>query len=448
MLKLLDSKPSSRMPGGATWLWALVISALVMAGAALPMVMSSDTADPVDSAAPAEVAQFAAAEEAVTRAEAASGAVEVEAASGAVEVKEALKTTSTQQLPAKSPPKTLLPPPPSPRPHQAPPPSPETLLEKQKRLEKEAELLEQQRQNLQQEHEQLKQAAESIRQRQRNLITALQVDLCTMRTIMLELLGRVSYDPSYSFLVEHYEKMKARLHSIAVHLGGCPELINLLPVNPGYSSINFNLLPEAAASSAGAPPASAPSKTATEDLYNAAEMGDHEALLKALKDGANVDHVDVATTKTALHWASLCGRPEDMKALLKAGASVDVMTKSGVTPLIFAASQGWDDCVPLLLEGGANKALDLGGNLNERYTALYYAKNKGKLKNVYPREDDCVSLLLNKALETNKGWTAVAAAKEKVGKGRYVNVIKQLSDDSVQLCLLCKDVHLCDHFCS
>ena len=75
MLKLLDSKPSSRMPGGATWLWALVISALVMAGAALPMVMSSDTADPVDSAAPAEVAQFAAAEEAVTPAEAASGAV-------------------------------------------------------------------------------------------------------------------------------------------------------------------------------------------------------------------------------------------------------------------------------------------------------------------------------------------------------------------------------------
>ena len=169
----------------------------------------------------------------------------------------------------------------------------------------------------------------------------------------------------------------------------------------------------AAASSAGAPRASAPSKTATEDLYNAAEMGDHEALLKALKDGANVDHVDVATTKTALHWASQCGRPEDIKALLKAGASLDVKTKAGVTPLIFAASQGWDDCVPLLLEGGANKAL-----------------------------------------ETNKGRTALAAAKEKVAKvdaeekGRYEKVVKQLSDDSVQLCLLCKEVHLCDHFCS
>ena len=86
MLKLFDADPRSRMPGGASRLWVVVICAVVLAGTALPMLMSSDTADPVDSAASAEVAQFAAAEEAVTRAEAASGAVEVEAASGAVEV--------------------------------------------------------------------------------------------------------------------------------------------------------------------------------------------------------------------------------------------------------------------------------------------------------------------------------------------------------------------------
>ena len=168
------------MPGGATWLWALVISAVVMAGTALPMVMSSDTADPVDLL-PAEVAQFAVAEEAVTRAEAASSAVDA-APAGVGDDPPALQTTSTQHPPAKSPPKTLLPPPPSPRPPQAPPPSPETLLEKQKRLEKEAEMLEQERQKLQQEHTQLKQAAESIRQRQRNLTIALQVDLCSMNS--------------------------------------------------------------------------------------------------------------------------------------------------------------------------------------------------------------------------------------------------------------------------
>jgi len=75
MLRLLDADPRSRMPGGASRLWVVVISAVVMAGTALPMAMSSNTAVPADSGAPAEVAQFAAAEEAVTPAEAASGAV-------------------------------------------------------------------------------------------------------------------------------------------------------------------------------------------------------------------------------------------------------------------------------------------------------------------------------------------------------------------------------------
>ena len=178
MLRLLDADPRSRMPGGASRLWVVVISAVVMAGTALPMVFPFDTADPVDSAAPAEVAQFAAAEEAVTPAEAASGAVDV--APSRVAVAPPAVPTTPSQIPAKSPPKTLLPPPPSPHPPQAPPPSPETLLEKQKRLEKEAELLEQERKKLQEEHEQLKRNAEAIRQRQRSLSIALQVDLCSM----------------------------------------------------------------------------------------------------------------------------------------------------------------------------------------------------------------------------------------------------------------------------
>ena len=170
MLRLLDADPRSRMPGGASRLWVVVISAVVMADTALPMVMSSDTADPVDSAAPAEVAQFAAAEETVTLAEAASGAVGV--APARVAVAPPAVPTISSQIPAKSPPKTLFPPPP-----QAPPPSPETLLEKQKRLEKEAELLEQERKKLQEDRERLirnaKAEAEAIRQRQRNLMTSL-----------------------------------------------------------------------------------------------------------------------------------------------------------------------------------------------------------------------------------------------------------------------------------
>lgn len=32
---------------------------------------------------------------------------------------------------------------------------------------------------------------------------------------------------------------------------------------------------------------------------------------------------------------------------------VDAANKGGVTPLIYAASEGWDDCVPLLLQASA-----------------------------------------------------------------------------------------------
>ena len=131
MLRLLDANPRSRMPGGASRLWVVVISAVVMAGTALPMAMSSNTAVPADSTAAA--------------ADAPSGTVEpltpAETADAAV------AANATIEIPVDSSAPPPLPPP--------PPPSPETLLEKQKRLEKEAELLEQERQKLQQEHSQL-----------------------------------------------------------------------------------------------------------------------------------------------------------------------------------------------------------------------------------------------------------------------------------------------------
>ena len=82
-------------------------------------------------------------------------------------------------------------------------------------------------------------------------------------------------------------------------------------------------------------------------------MGDHDALMKAIEDGAKLDAVD-EKTHTALHWAAKCGRADDIEALTAAGAPLDAKTKTGVTPLIYAASEGWDDCVPLLLKAGAD----------------------------------------------------------------------------------------------
>jgi len=88
-------------------------------------------------------------------------------------------------------------------------------------------------------------------------------------------------------------------------------------------------------------------------LLGAAEMGNHDALVQALEDGARLDAVD-DRAHTALHWAARWGRAVDVKALVAAGAPLNTKTKAGVTPLIYAASDGWDVCVPLLLEAGAD----------------------------------------------------------------------------------------------
>ncbi len=75
--------------------------------------------------------------------------------------------------------------------------------------------------------------------------------------------------------------------------------------------------------------------------------------LASAKWQANVNHRD-EKTNTALHWAAKCGRHEDVTSLIKApGIEIDARTKNDVTPLIYAADQGWDECVQLLLQAGA-----------------------------------------------------------------------------------------------
>ena len=69
-----------------------------------------------------------------------------------------------------------------------------------------------------------------------------------------------------------------------------------------------------------------------------------------------MNHTD-DKSHTALHWAAKCGRPDDLKMLLKApGVRIDAKTKNGVTPLIYAASEGWHECVALLLDEAVRTA--------------------------------------------------------------------------------------------
>ena len=74
-----------------------------------------------------------------------------------------------------------------------------------------------------------------------------------------------------------------------------------------------------------------------------------------------------------LHRAAKRGRPNDVQALIdRAGAKIDITNKGLVTLLIYAASEGWDDRVPLLLKAGADRTHKTG----KGRTALDAAKEK------------------------------------------------------------------------
>ena len=83
------------------------------------------------------------------------------------------------------------------------------------------------------------------------------------------------------------------------------------------------------------------------------------------------------TGNTALHGAAFNGAVEAVQALLEGGADVDVQTNTGLTPLMYAISEGIHrrtEIITTLLEGGADPNVqDDNGN-----TALHYAARNGR----------------------------------------------------------------------
>lgn len=60
---------------------------------------------------------------------------------------------------------------------------------------------------------------------------------------------------------------------------------------------------------------------------------------------------------TALHIASLAGQEEVVRLLVQHGASVNVQSQNGFTPLYMAAQENHDNVVKYLLANGANQSL-------------------------------------------------------------------------------------------
>ena len=91
-----------------------------------------------------------------------------------------------------------------------------------------------------------------------------------------------------------------------------------------------------------------------EDLfaYAAADMGDE--VKTAVEYGVDVNSVD-GEGNTALLLAAKFGAVSALRSLLLAGANADRPNAKGATPLHFAAKNGEEECVSILLKAGAAK---------------------------------------------------------------------------------------------
>ena len=94
-----------------------------------------------------------------------------------------------------------------------------------------------------------------------------------------------------------------------------------------------------------------------DELLEAAETGNLEAVTAALERGANVDARDSGFGRTALMTASLHSAIPIMRALLDAGAGVNLQAVLGETALILAASGRGGESIKLLLARGADPNL-------------------------------------------------------------------------------------------
>ncbi|AFM25094.1 ankyrin repeat domain-containing protein [Desulfomonile tiedjei] len=107
-------------------------------------------------------------------------------------------------------------------------------------------------------------------------------------------------------------------------------------------------------------------------LIQAAQRNCPDAVRFYLQSGFDANATD-KDGYTALHF---CHKPEMAKPLLDHGADVNAQATNGVTPLMKASCEGYDDLVRLYLEKGADVNIRNTAGL----TALTLAKMKGRDK--------------------------------------------------------------------
>ena len=97
-------------------------------------------------------------------------------------------------------------------------------------------------------------------------------------------------------------------------------------------------------------------------LCAAAEGGDAAAVVRLAGEGASADAKDEWRGDPAVVWAAVEGHTEVVEALLRLGCDPNAPTHSGMTALMYAASNGPGGAVGALLEPGG-VALDAAAKM-------------------------------------------------------------------------------------
>ena len=132
-------------------------------------------------------------------------------------------------------------------------------------------------------------------------------------------------------------------------------------------------------------------------LLEAAGDGQMKAVLKALKDGADIEAVS-NVGRTALHCASQNGHTAIVSALLKAGADIETVANDGWTALRLAAHFERTETLYVLLAAGARMPEDGDGSTAEQRERCLAAqvRHEGMLRVAVPalREYFCDDLVV------------------------------------------------------
>jgi len=93
------------------------------------------------------------------------------------------------------------------------------------------------------------------------------------------------------------------------------------------------------------------------DLQTAAFLGDLDAVKQHIAAGTDLDQREPTMGSTALISAAVFGKTDVARALVEAGADVNIQNQEGSTALHSAAFLCRTDIVKMLLENGADKEL-------------------------------------------------------------------------------------------